>query len=234
MMPAERGGERPLLRVEGVSVHHGGAPVLDDVTFDVAGGEAVAVLGQRGSGKTALLDLISGFLRPDRGRVTLCGQDISRWPPHRIARAGLARGFQNAPMLEADAAYDAICAAAAGRRLGRRETREAVEQALTLSDLHSVCSRGAFPGVLEQRLLRLACVAAAAPSLALLDEPLAGLAPPAAGRIVSVLRMLHDLGIALVVTGHDPAALRVICSRAVLLRDGRLTGGGRPLEMHRA
>ena len=84
------------------------------------------------------------------------------------------------------------------------------------------------------RLLCVARVAAAAPRLALLDEPLAGLAPGAAGRVVSALRRLHGLGTAMIVTGHDPASLRVVCSRALFLNDGRLAGGLCPGDLDRA
>jgi ABC-type branched-subunit amino acid transport system ATPase component len=233
MMRADgRGG--PLLRVDGVSVHGRGAWPLRGVSLDVAAGEAFGVLGPRGSGKTLLLDVISGFLRPAQGHVVFLGEDLTRWPAHRIARAGIARTFQTAPVLDGAPVREAVRAAAVGRGLGARQIHEAIEQALALTGLEAVQYRpGTSLPPAEQRLLRLAMVAAAAPRLALLDEPLAGLAPAAAGRIVSVLRRLHGRGAALLVTAHDPASLRVVCSRAVLLRGGRIAGSGRPAEMDR-
>jgi branched-chain amino acid transport system ATP-binding protein len=235
MTHAGPGDGRPVLRVEDVSVRRNIGWPLRDITIDVAAGEAVAILGPRGCGKSALLDVISGFLRPDRGRVMVTGTDVTRWAPHRIARAGIARSFQSASAFDAAAVRDAVFPAAVGRGLGARETREAMEEALAITGLDTVEDHPAASlGAVGQRLVCLARVAAAAPRLALLDEPLAGLAPGGAGRIVSVLRGLQAAGVALLVTGHDPASLRVVCSRAVLLRDGRIAGGGRPADMHRA
>ncbi|HEV2440433.1 MAG TPA: ATP-binding cassette domain-containing protein [bacterium] len=227
------GGAR--LRLDGISVRGETAWPLRDITVDVAPGEALGVLGPRGSGKTALLDVISGFLRPARGRIVLDGEDITGWRAHRIARAGVARSFQAPPFLEGTMIHEAISAAAIGRGLTARATREAVRRALAITGLEArAYDTGAALGPAEQRLLTVARVAAAAPRLALLDEPLAGLAPGAAGLIVSALRRLDEFGITLIVTAHDPASLRAVCARAALLRGGRIVGAGRPAEIHRA
>lgn len=235
MMPAARNAESALLQIDRIGVRCGSGWTLEGATLEVRAGEAVGVLGRRGSGKTALLDVISGFLRPQRGRLALAGKDITRWAPHRIARAGVARSFQDAPEFDGLSVGDAVFAAAVGRGLGRRAASQAVDRALVITGLEGEEHRAA--GSLRRAELRLLCVArvaAAAPRLALLDEPLAGLAPAAAGRVVSALRRLHGLGTAMIVTGHDPASLRVVCSRALFLDDGRLAGGGRPGDINRA
>jgi len=228
-------GGRLLLGVQGVSAGSGTARPLRDVSLDVDPGEALGVLGPRGSGKTALLNVISGFLRPERGRITFAGRDVTGWAPRRIARAGVARSFQAVSALNGADIGDVVLAAAVGRGLGARERREAVEEALTITGLASHLHRdSASLGPVEQRLVRLARVAAAAPRLALLDEPLAGLPPAGAGRVVSVLLRLRSAGIAMIVTGHHPASLRVVCSQAVLMRGGRIVDRGRPADMSRA
>ena len=228
-------GTVPMLSVDGVSVRARGASTLSEITIDAAPGEAIGVVGPRGSGKTALLDVISGFLRPVRGRVVLNGEDITGRPAHLIARAGVARSFQTPLFLDGTAIHEAVAAAAIGRGLSPRKTREAVGRALAVTGLEAKAyDSGAALGPAEQRLLTLARVVAAAPRLALLDEPLAGLALEAAGLVVSALRRLHELGITLIVTAHDPASLRVLCSRAVLLRGGRIVAAGRPAEIRRA
>jgi ABC-type branched-subunit amino acid transport system ATPase component len=221
-----------LLRLEDVGARTDGGWVLRDVTLGVAPAEAVGLVGPRGSGKTALLDTVSGFLHPAQGRVSLAGYDITGWRPHHVARAGIARSFQTADSPEDTTVLEAVAESAIGRGLSARATRDAVRRALLLTGLDGAASEdaAALPAA-ERRLLALARVAAAAPRLALLDEPLAGLAPPAAGLIVSALRRLHEAGVALLVTAHNPASLRVLCSRAVVLRDGRITGGGRPTEI---
>jgi branched-chain amino acid transport system ATP-binding protein len=213
----------PLLRLDAVAVRAEGARPLREFTIEVEAGEAVGVLGPRGSGKTALLDVISGFLHPQRGRITFGGDDITGWPARRIARAGVARSFQTPPFLDGTMIHDTVEAAAIGRGLGGREAREAVRRGLAITGLDTkmYCTGTALDPA-EQRLLTLARVAAASPRLALLDEPLAGLAPEAAGLVVSTLRRLRDLGITLIVTAHDSASLRVVCSRTVVTRDGRI------------
>lgn len=232
-MNVDGGGAR--LRLDGISVRAGTAWPLREITIEVAPGEALGVFGPRGSGKTALLDVISGFLRPERGRIVLDGEDITGWSVRRIARAGVARSFQAPPFLDGTMIHEAISAAAIGRGLTARATREAVRRALAITGLEArAYDTGAALGPAEHRLLTVARVAAAAPRLALLDEPLAGLAPGAAGLIVSALRRLDEFGITLIVTAHDPASLRVLCSRAVLLRDGRIVAASRPAEIRRA
>jgi branched-chain amino acid transport system ATP-binding protein len=220
-----RDGAAPLLRLDGVRVRAEGAWPVREFTIGVAPGEALGVLGPRSSGKTALLDVVSGFLRPERGRIALCGEDITGWAPHRIARAGVARSFQTPPFLDGTMIYDAVAAAAIGRGFSARRTRDAVGLGLAITGLAPKRYRtGAALEPAEQRLLTLARVAAAEPRLALIDEPLAGLAPEAAGLVISVLRRLHQIGTALIVTAHDAASLRVVCSRAVVMRDGRVVG----------
>lgn len=228
-------GAGPLLRLDGVVLPADGPRPERVFAVDVAEGEALGVLGARGSGKTALLDVISGILRPQRGRIMLGGTDITGWTARRIARAGVARTFQTPAPLDGTVIRDALAAAAIGRGLPRREARNAIGRGLAIAGLDAkMYLTGAALDRVEQRLLTLARVAAAAPSLALLDEPLAGLEPDGAGRVLSALRRLRDLGIALVVTAHDAASLRVLCDRAVLMRDGRIAAAGRPAEVRGA
>ena len=228
-------GAGPLLRLDGVVLPADGPRPERVFAVDVAEGEALGVLGARGSGKTALLDVIAGILRPQRGRIMLGGTDITGWTARRIARAGVARTFQTPAPLDGTVIRDALAAAAIGRGLPRREARNAIGRGLAIAGLDAkMYLTGAALDRVEQRLLTLARVAAAAPSLALLDEPLAGLEPDGAGRVLSALRRLRDLGIALVVTAHDAASLRVLCDRAVLMRDGRIVAAGRPAEVRGA
>lgn len=225
----------PLLRLDGVVLPANGPYPAREFTLDVATGEALGVLGARGSGKTALLDVVSGFLRPRRGRIVLGGAEITGWSARRIARTGVARTFQTPAFLDGTMIHDAITAAAIGRGLTGREARAAVRRGLALAGLEAkVYLPSAALNPVERRLLTLARVAAAAPRLALLDEPLAGLELAGAGRVLSGLRHLRGLGITLVVTAHDAASLRVLCDRAVLMRDGRTAAAGRPAEVRGA
>jgi branched-chain amino acid transport system ATP-binding protein len=83
------------LRVEDVAKHFGGVIAVDGVSFEVREGEILSIIGPNGAGKTSLLNMVSGFYRPDRGRITFEGEDITHMPPSRIAERGVARTFQN-------------------------------------------------------------------------------------------------------------------------------------------
>ena len=133
MIPAARNAGSRLLQLDRVNVRSGGGVALEGMTLEVQVGEAVGVLGRRGSGKTALLDVISGFLRPQRGRVTFTGQDITRWAAHRIARAGVARSFQDVAEPDGLSVGDAVFAAAVGRGLERRAACQAVDNAFVIT-----------------------------------------------------------------------------------------------------
>lgn len=228
-------GAEPLLRLDDVVLPADGPHPAREFTLDVAAGEALGVLGPRGSGKTALLDVVSGFLRPRHGRILIGGAEITGWSARRIARAGVARTFQTPASPDGPMIRDAVTAAAIGRGLTGRQARAAVRTGLALAGLEvKMYLTSAALNSVERRLLALALVAAAVPRLALLDEPLAGLEPAGAGRVLSGLRRLRSLGITLVVTAHDAASLRVLCDRAALMRDGRIMAAGRPGEVRGA
>jgi branched-chain amino acid transport system ATP-binding protein len=86
--------ERPILSVQGISKSYGGLKALADVGFDVARGEIFGIIGPNGSGKTTLINCITGFSKPESGKVSFEGKDITGWPPHKIADAGVTRTFQ--------------------------------------------------------------------------------------------------------------------------------------------
>ncbi len=86
--------ERPILSVQGISKSYGGLQALADVGFDVARGEIFGIIGPNGSGKTTLINCITGFSKPESGKVSFEGKDITGWPPHKIAHAGVTRTFQ--------------------------------------------------------------------------------------------------------------------------------------------
>jgi ABC-type branched-subunit amino acid transport system ATPase component len=213
----------PLLRLAGVVIPACGMRPRREFTADVRAGEAVALLGPRGSGKTALLDVVCGLLRPAAGRVVFHGEDITGRPTPRIARAGIARTFQTPPALGGTAVGEAVLAAAVGRRLRGRPRAQAVETGLAIAGLAPApCSLDGPLDPAARHLVALGRVAAAAPSLALLDEPLAGVSRDHLGPVVGALRRLRDLGITLVVTAHDAGPLRAVCSRALAIREGRI------------
>ena len=83
------------LRIDGVAKQFGGVTAVDDVSIQVRRGEILSIIGPNGAGKTSLLNMVSGFYRPDRGRIEFEGEDITQLPPSRVAERGVARTFQN-------------------------------------------------------------------------------------------------------------------------------------------
>ena len=225
----------PLLAVEGVAKHFSGVRALQDITFALAPGESLGVAGPNGCGKTTLLNVISGFLRPDRGRVRLAGRDLTGWEPHRVVRAGVARTFQVPRLAFRMTVEENVRAATLYRRLPSRIRRETVERALTSVGLEGF--RTGHVGALSQgqiRLVELARALATDPRLLLLDEPFAALSPGDVPEVLSALRRLHADRLSMVVVAHSRAFFEALCTRVAVLRDGRVVEVSAPGDMPRA
>lgn len=225
----------PLLAVEGVAKHFSGVRALQDITFALAPGESLGVAGPNGCGKTTLLNVISGFLRPDRGRVRLAGRDLTGWEPHRVVRAGVARTFQVPRLAFRMTVEENVRAATLYRRLPWRICRETVERALTSVGLEGF--RTGHVGALSQgqiRLVELARALATDPRLLLLDEPFAALSPGDVPEVLSALRRLHADRLSMVVVAHSRAFFEALCTRVAVLRDGRVVEVSAPGDMPRA
>ncbi len=215
--------------------YFGGVRVLQDITLALASGESLGVAGPNGCGKTTLLDVISGFLRPDRGGVRLAGRDFTGWEPHRVVRAGVARTFQVPRLAFRMTVEENVRAATLYRRLPWRIRRETVERALTSVGLEGF--RTGEVGALSQgqiRLVELARALATAPRLLLLDEPFAALSPGDVPEVLSALRRLHADGLSMIVVAHSRAFFEALCTRVAVLQDGRVVEVGAPGDMPRA
>ena len=86
--------ETIILSIKGMGKSFGGLKALSDVSFDVRQGEIYGIIGPNGSGKTTLINCVTGFIKPDSGRVFFREEEITRWPPHKVARLGITRTFQ--------------------------------------------------------------------------------------------------------------------------------------------
>jgi len=100
-----------MLVVQNIRKHFGGLTALDGVSFEVSQGTITSVIGPNGAGKTTLFNIVSGLLPPTAGTITFQGVDVTGWPPHRIARAGLSRTFQNIQLFPTLNALENVIAA---------------------------------------------------------------------------------------------------------------------------
>ena len=237
----------PILNVENVSLFFGGNAALAEVSFDVRRGEIRAIIGPNGAGKTSILNCISGFYRPQRGRILFKGEaDLTKTPTDQIARLGLARTFQNIALYTGLSTLNNLMAArhihmrqgALASMLywgpARREEvrhREVVEDIIDFLEIAHIRKAvvGALPYGLRKRV-ELGRALAMEPELLLLDEPTAGLDPDRSEAFVKLIRQLHgELGLTVVLVTHDLDTLAALSARVAVLAERRILAYG-PLD----
>ena len=227
----------------------GGVTALDGVDLDVAPGTALGIIGHNGAGKTTLFDVISGFLAPDAGEVLLDEIDVTGWPPHRRALAGLGRSFQEARLFPSLTVAETV-AVALERHLPNRDTlaaalalpastymeaavAERVDELLTLLGLTGYRHhRTADLSTGTRRIVELACVLAQDPAVLLLDEPSAGVAQRETEALAPLLRRVRAAtGCSLVIIEHDMGLISSVCDELVALEFGAVIARGTPAEV---
>jgi branched-chain amino acid transport system ATP-binding protein len=223
-----------LLRVRDVSKSFRGLRALDRVGFDVEDGQILGVIGPNGAGKTTLFTAISGGLRPDTGTVTFAGTDVTGWPDHRVARAGMVRTFQLMRPFAALTTLDNVAVAAATRLRSRRRALEEAGEVIGRVGLDRWrdAPAGSLPTAALKRL-ELARALALRPRLLLLDEVLAGLAPGERDPVLTLLTELRDGGVTLVFVEHVMAAVMRLSDRVLVLDQGQVLACGPPAEVTR-
>lgn len=216
----------PLLQVQDLGRSFGGLRAVDALSFDVAAGEIVGLLGPNGSGKTTALNLISGALRPDRGSVRFEGRELAGAPVHRIARAGIARSFQLVRVFQRMTVRENV---QAGLMFGRGDHRADPGALLAQVGLAGRADQGAAQlTYIDQKRLELARALALQPRLLLLDEWLAGLNPSELVEGVALIRALRAAGITVLMVEHVMDAIRSLCDRCVVMNSGSKIAEGTP------
>jgi branched-chain amino acid transport system ATP-binding protein len=249
-MPAHAAGPRPAgdgavpVEVREVSVNFGGNAALHDVSLQAAHGEIVGIIGPNGAGKTTLFDVISGFLRPDTGRVELAGVDVTDRTPAARARLGLGRSFQDSQLFAGLTVREALGVSLerfvdvsdpfnAMLRLPAQVRTEAAV-ATRVDDLLDLFNLGGFADNLvselstgSRRLVDLAAVVAHQPSLVLLDEPSSGVAQREVEAMIGLLRNVRDqLDATLLVVEHDIAFIAELADRLFAFDRGEVIASG--------
>jgi branched-chain amino acid transport system ATP-binding protein len=235
--------------VDGIVKTFGALRAVDGVDLAVEQGSLTALIGPNGAGKSTLLRCLSGGLSPDGGRIELETRDVSRWPAHRRARAGLATVFQTTRSLEhADVLTNAAIGCHAWSRCEflagifrppwqRREEREIRSQARRALELVGLAHRAHDPAdalpLGQLRLLSIARVLAQRPRVLLLDEPVAGLRAAEKAHVIAVLRSLRERGLTQVLVEHDMQFVGSVADRVVVLDRGKLIADGPPDQVAR-
>ena len=223
-----------LLQVSNVSKRFGGLVAVDDMTFDVHQHEVMGIIGPNGSGKTTMMNLISGALRVSGGRIDMRGHAISQQPAHKIARLGIARTFQLVRILPGLSVMDNVVAGAAfGHR--RRWGADARRFAETLLERVGIGPLRNQPvsalTYIDQKRLELARALASEPEVLLLDEWLAGLNPTELQIGIELISSLRQEGRTVILVEHVMDAIRLLCDRCVVMNSGRKIAEGAPEEV---
>jgi ABC-type branched-subunit amino acid transport system ATPase component len=238
-----------LLEVRGLVKHFLGVTAVDRVDLAVEPGELVSLIGPNGSGKTTLFNCVTGYLAADGGRVRFRGHDLTGAPPHRVARLGLARTFQQVSVfprlstlenllvfLQQHQEEHLLARLLRTKRLRRLET-EAVERARRLLDLVGLAAKAdAAAGSLsygQRKLLSFAAALMSDPELLLLDEPAAAVNPTMINQMKDYILSLHREGKTVVLVEHNMDVVMDISQRVVVLDHGQKIAEGPPEAIRR-
>jgi ABC-type branched-subunit amino acid transport system ATPase component len=211
-----------MLRVRELTVAFGGVKPLDTVSLELSSG-VCGLVGPNGAGKTTLFNVLSGFVRPAGGAVEAEGASLLDMAPHRRARWGLRRTFQQEQVIHALSAYDNVRVTADEVGAGDAGVREA----LAFVGLGTPDRRGGELSMLERRLVEVAKSVVGRPRIVLLDEPGAGLAEAETERLVQLIRQIperYDAQVILV--DHDMELVSAVCSTTAVLDFGRVIALG--------
>jgi branched-chain amino acid transport system ATP-binding protein len=247
-IPAREGDNQ--LAVESVSKRFGGVAAVQDVSLEVPRGGILSIIGPNGAGKTSLLNMISGFYKPDTGRVVLEGQDITQKKPSDIAALGIARTFQNIALFSGLTVLDNLMLGrhvrmkagvlssviywgmAQKEDIAHREAIEEIIEFLKLQDLRKQPTAALAYGL--RKRVELGRALALEPKVLLLDEPMGGMNQDEKEDMARyVLDVNQERGVTVVLIEHDMGVVMDISDRVVVLDRGRRIAAGTPEEVQR-
>lgn len=219
------------LIVRGLTKDFAGLRAVDDVTFTVEPGEILGLIGPNGSGKTTTINVVTGLLAITAGSVHLGSLDMTGWPPHKIARAGLARTFQIVRLFDDFTVREnvEVAAVASGRAKGKEVTERATRALRQLGILHLADTPARVLPQGEERLVEIARAIATEPTFLLLDEPGAGLNDAEIETFLPTLQRLRsEIGCGILIVDHDMRLIMNLCDRIHVLNYGKTIVEGTP------
>lgn len=226
-----------MLEVKGVTKRFGGLVALQDVSLTVRKGELLGLIGPNGSGKTTLFNVITGFYRPDSGKVFFKGVEITGRRPHEITRMGISRTFQiPKPFGRMTVLENVITAAFYGGKVSSRSEAREVSvnwiEYVGLKDKMNVEARTL--NIVERKLMELARALSTKPELLLLDEVASGLNPSEVIEVSHMVRKLvEEMGITIIMVEHVMRAVMSVSDRIFVLHRGMKLAEGTPAEVSR-
>lgn len=216
-----------LLMTKGLYKHFGGVVAVDDVSFAVEEGEILGLIGPNGSGKTTVLNMLSGFLQPDAGEVVFAEENVTRLTTVELARRGLLRMFQMTRVFGRITTLDNMLVAGMAMGLTEKETgdrAQALLKELTLTHVQYL-DAGQLSGG-QRKLLEFGMCFIKPPRIALLDEPFAAVHPVMREAMANFIRRRHAMGQTFVLVSHDMPIVIELCQRAVCMNAGQVIAVG--------
>lgn len=224
-----------VLQVENLSKHFGGFTALRNVALHVSAGERVGLIGPNGSGKTTMINCISGALFNDEGTITFEGRDVTRLPPHQRAILGIARSFQIPKPFRSMTVLENLRVPLEYAAHSRTQRRRIEEDAMEVLELIGFKDRAhensAGLTQVDMRKLELARALAAKPRLLVSDEAMAGLSSSEVDEILEILFALNGRGVAVIMIEHIMRAVMRFSERVLVLDAGQKIAEGTPKEI---
>jgi neutral amino acid transport system ATP-binding protein len=239
----------PLLAASGLSKSFGGIKAVDNAEIQVATGSITGLIGPNGAGKTTLFNLLSNFIRPDKGQVVFDGEPIQHLPSYQIAQQGLVRTFQVARALSKLSVLENMLLAAQKqtgenfwqlqfqRHVVAKEEKQLEQQALAILESVNLAHKaddyaGGLSGG-QRKLLEMARALMTNPKLILLDEPAAGVNPKLIDEICDRILQWNRKGMTFLIIEHNMDVIMSLCDRVWVLAEGRNLADGVPEEIQR-
>jgi branched-chain amino acid transport system ATP-binding protein len=221
-----------VLEGRGLTKAFGGLQAVKDLSFVLTDGEILGIIGPNGAGKTTLFNLLTGFYRPDAGRVFFKGENITGLRPHQICKRGLARTFQ---ITQSFANLTVLENVKIGAYSRVPSSREATQEALRILGTVGLYERqdelASALSVGHRKNLELAKALATRPKLILLDEVVAGLNPKEGDDMIAYIKGIREQGITILLIEHVMKAIMSLCNRIIVIHYGERIAEGAPEEI---
>jgi branched-chain amino acid transport system ATP-binding protein len=238
-----------ILEIRELSKYFGGVAAIDNLDLNVLDCEILGIVGPNGAGKSTLFNVISGFLRPSKGRVLFRGEDISKLETHEIARRGVGRTFQQTSLFMMSTVLENVltgchrnyrvglwktflhtAAARKEEEVARQKSMEVLDFIGLVSQKNAIAQKLPYG---NRKICGLGTALAANPELLLMDEPMAGMNYAEIATMVKIIGELRTRGLTIILVEHNMYAVRNLCDRIVVLNYGRKLAEGVPEEVLR-
>lgn len=231
-MAAERSRKEPDLVATGLVKVYGDRTVVNGMSMNVSCGEIVGLLGPNGAGKTTTFYMVVGLVKPDGGKVTFRGKDLTRMPVYMRARNGLGYLAQEPSIFRKLSVWNNVMAILEALPLSRKQRKARAEELLAPFDLMKVANQPAYTlSGGERRKLEIARSLVRNPSILMLDEPFAGVDPLSVNEIQDIVRKLAKQGLGIIITDHNVRETLSVVDRAYMVYNGQLLKTGTTEEL---